>query len=68
MSARLHAEIKRSKEQNGTLWMLMNARKGDFGLVNGQLVEYGRPVRNSNGEILTDSTRIKRFIPMRFHL
>jgi len=65
MSTELHAEIRRSRELDSPLWKLLNARKGAYGLVNGQLVEYGRPVRDSNGEIQLDETKVARFVPMR---
>lgn len=56
MSATLHAAIKRS----------MNSRQGEWGLVNGQLVHFGRRVRQSNGSYITDDTRIDRFVKHTF--
>jgi hypothetical protein len=38
----LHRRIKEAQRVNGDLYRLMNSRSGEWGLVNGQLVRYGR--------------------------
>ncbi len=66
MSATLHAAIKRSRAQDSDLHRLMNLRRGEWGLINGQLAHYGRRVRRSDGSYITDDTKVDRFVKHTF--